>query len=134
MKEETSYWFDHAKKDRKAALKLKRDAYLGNIVLFHCQQTIEKILKALLVEISEKVPKIHSVYTLYEKIPEGIKQRLNFKIEELELIDTIYIDTRYPADLGILPSGTPTKQDVKEIIDITAAIYNKISKLLDSSF
>ena len=39
-----------ADKDIKAAKKLVNDDYLANIVLFHCQQCIEKSLKAILEE------------------------------------------------------------------------------------
>jgi len=61
-----------------------------NNVLFHCQQAIEKILKAILEEYEIHIPKIHSVIKLYEMLPGQVKE--SFKIEEevLNLIEEIY--------------------------------------------
>ena len=77
MKNTASEWLDFANNDFQAAKKLSEDEHLTKIVLFHCQQTIEKALKALLSEKTDSVPRIHSVYTLFEKLPAEIKRELN---------------------------------------------------------
>ncbi len=130
MKKATAEWLKFASGDFQAAKKLSDEPDLTNIVLFHCQQTIEKSLKALLSEHINSVPRIHSVYTLFERLPENIKHKLNIQIEDIEIIDTIYIDSRYPSDMGLLPSGLPTKQELTYILDLTKIIFNKTSGLL----
>ena len=130
MKNATSEWLEFAAKDFQAARKLSDDSDLVNIVLFHCQQTIEKSLKALLSEYAGSVPRIHSVYTLYEKLPANIRHKLSIQIEDLEIIDSIYIDSRYPSDIGLLPSGLPTKKELMYILDLTETIFNTTSGFL----
>ncbi len=131
MKSEASEWLNFASKDFLAAKKLCEDDQLTGIVLFHCQQTIEKSLKALLAEQWNSIPKIHSVYTLFEKLPTVIKNKIDIKINDLELVDTIYIDTRYPSDIGLLPSGLPTKKEVAYILELTETIYNSVLEFLN---
>jgi len=50
--------------------------------------------------------------------------------DELDLVDAVYIDTRYPSGLGLLPSGFPTKEDAKEILGIAEKLYDETSKRL----
>jgi HEPN domain-containing protein len=131
MKNAASEWLDFAAKDFQAAKKLSEDEHLTNIVLFHCQQTIEKALKALLSEHMDSIPRIHSVYTLFEKLPAEIIQKLNVQIEDLEIIDTIYTDSRYPSNIGLLPSGLPTKKELNYILELTEKIFSTTSGFLN---
>ena len=65
MKQQTSAWLEFAARDLAAAKKLLDDEYVANIVLFHCQQCVEKSLKAILEESNQDVPRIHGVNKLY---------------------------------------------------------------------
>lgn len=66
MKVETREWVRFAEADFKAATALfrSRARNVGNIIGFHCQQCVEKYLKARLEEESQPVPKIHSLTAL----------------------------------------------------------------------
>jgi hypothetical protein len=33
----------------------------------------------------------------------------------IKRLDEVYISTRYPGDLGLIPSGKPTVKDAKEL-------------------
>jgi len=123
VRESTKDWLEYAARDLKAAEIILTDSYLANICLFHCQQTIEKSFKAILEEFSLRIPKIHSVTTLYERLPEEAKKNIPVDINDLSTIDDIYIDTRYPADLGLLPNGFPSTEQAKEIIEICSRIF-----------
>ena len=46
-------------------------------------------------------------------------------------INDLYIDSRYPGDLGLLPYGKPTLEDVKEFYDFAKEIFYKVCKVLD---
>ena len=53
MKEETRKWIAKALNDYKTAeklLKLPENEVITDTLCFHCQQTVEKLLKAFLVE------------------------------------------------------------------------------------
>ena len=55
---------------------------------------------------------------------EGIEIRIDE--DELNIVDDIYIDTRYPSGLGLLPSGFPTKEVATEVLKIAKRIYDKV--------
>ena len=128
MKPATADWIELAKRDFSAAKKLVDDEYLSNVCLFHCQQTIEKLFKAILEEHKIKIPKIHSVTTLFEKLPTEFKNISAIDQDELGLIDDIYIDSRYPGEIGLMPNGFPSKSDAKNVLRITEKIYHSVSQ------
>jgi HEPN domain-containing protein len=117
---------EFAKRDLEAAKKLKETAYLSNISLFHSQQAVEKILKALMEESDISVPKIHSVTELYKKVHHLVE--LDTSI--LDTLDNIYIETRYPVDMGLLPSGLPTQQDAEEIYNMAEKVFNHCQNVI----
>jgi HEPN domain-containing protein len=116
--------------DIAAAQKLLDNEYVANIVLFHCQQCVEKCLKAVLEENEIEVPKIHSVVRLYGIICEKVPESILLDENQLNMIDDIYIDTRYPSGLGLLPSGFPTKDIAIEMLKVTQSIYDCILEWL----
>lgn len=111
-----------ADRDLEAAKSLLENRYVANVVLFHCQQCIEKSLKAILEEHEIEVPRIHSVVRLFGIITENLE--LGYKIDEdaLNLVDDIYIDTRYPGVLGLLPTGFPSQEEAAEVLRIARNI------------
>ena len=128
MKPATADWIELAKRDFSAAKKLVDDEYLSNVCLFHCQQTIEKLFKAILEEHKIKIPKIHSVTTLFEKLPTEFKSISTIDQDELGLLDDIYIDSRYPGEIGLMPNGFPSKSDAKNVLRITEKVYHSVSQ------
>lgn len=66
MKAETAEWVRFAEADFKAATALIRSRVknISNITGFHCQQCVEKYLKARLEEETLPVPKVHSLTAL----------------------------------------------------------------------
>ncbi len=123
MKDGTKSWIAFADRDIEAAKSLLENEYVANVVLFHCQQCIEKCLNAILEEHGMQVPKVHSVVRLFGFITENLE--LGFEIDEdaLNLVDDIYIDTRYPSGLGLLPAGFPSKEEADEVLRIAKKIY-----------
>lgn len=99
MKKATEAWLDFAHRDLEAAKILVENEYVSNVVLFHSQQCVEKCLKALLEENSVPVPHIHSVIKLHTLLAEQTKISLSIKEDQLDLVDAVYIDTRYPSSL-----------------------------------
>ena len=130
MKTGTQAWLEFADRDLEAARKLLDDEYIANIVLFHSQQCVEKSLKAILEEYNQKIPRIHGVTRLYALITEHTDLILPITADELNLIDDVYIDTRYPSNFGLLPSGFPQKSESKVLFDIAEKLYEAIIGLL----
>jgi len=44
------------------------------------------------------------------------------------MINEVYIDARYPADLGLMPDGKPTIDESKNFVDFTETLYNRLKQ------
>ncbi len=130
MKKGTKAWLDFAHRDLESSRLLVDNEYVSNVVLFHAQQCVEKCLKALLEENGVLVPHIHSVVKLHSLVTEKAGISLTLDEDEFDLVDAVYIDTRYPSGLSLLPSGFPTKEDAREILGISEKVYKETSKRL----
>ena len=69
-----------AEHDLRAAAVLSREGGLGDLVCFHCQQALEKMLKAALLASGDEPPRTHDLGFLLETleairpVPEGLKE------------------------------------------------------------
>jgi len=119
MKPETKNWLKRAERDVKTAGNSfkSKDYYAAS---FWCQQSIEKGLKALLIEKTGKFPKIHDILKL---------SQLNNppqKIQEIcALVNPAYIGSRYPD----IPK-TYTQKESKKIISLCKEVLRWIKKSL----
>ena len=132
MKKATEAWLDFAHRDLEAAKLLVDHEYVSNAVLFHSQQCVEKCLKALLEEADVPVPHIHSIVKLHSLLMEEAGISLSLDEDKLDLLDAVYIDTRYPSGIGLLPSGFPTKEDAQGLLKIAEKVYRETATRLSS--
>lgn len=130
MNSNTSAWLEFAKRDYVSAKKLLDDEFLANIVLFHSQQFVEKSLKAIFEELDIEIPKLHNTARLF-KLIESIT-KLNIDLDILNEIDSVYIESRYPASIGLLPSGFPTKLQAQKIFEKSEIVYKMILEYLEA--
>jgi len=99
MKKEVQYWLNIAEYDIETAeAMLKSGRYL--YVLFICQQAIEKVLKALIVQETEQLPpRVHDLLKLA-----GLA-KVDVTDEEKEFLNKLsfyYLETRYPEQISDL--------------------------------
>ena len=132
MRRGTKLWLDFADRDLEAARLLVDNEYVSNAVLFHSQQCVEKCLKALLEENHIPVPHVHNVLKLYSLLKENSPISLSVSEDELDLVDAVYIDTRYPSGIGLLPSGFPTKEDAWELLRIAEKVRAEAARKLSN--
>jgi HEPN domain-containing protein len=104
MKGETAIWVKYAEENLKSARLLLEAGYL-NTCLQNIQQSIEKYIKALIVEKSGTLKKTHSVNDL-KLILNDLNIVFILSDEEIELIDSIYLPSKYPLG-NVLPDGFP---------------------------
>jgi len=133
MKEITNSWIEFGKRDFRIAEKNIEDEYLSNIVTFHSHQCVEKIFKALLSEYGVYFPRVHDIYKLFELIPGEIKTVLRINEDDLIKINEVYLDSRYPSEVGLLPSGFPSREQAKIIFDKTREIFDRVLNILETS-
>jgi len=100
--------------------------YITNLTAFHSQQAVEKTLKAYLEAKGNKVPKIHKIQTLIDRVDLDLTQ----DDELIQLLDTLYIESRYPGDMGLLPYGKPTIDDAKRFYEFANRVFNEVCEIL----
>ena len=126
MKKQVEDWVLLADKDLRAAEIIINDEHpLTNIVAFHCQQAIEKYLKAFLIEKDGPLIRTHDLIKLNGIVSEI--EKLCIDEDKLIVLNEVYIDSRYPGDLGLMPDGMPTNEQAKEFIKYA----NEIKKIIN---
>jgi HEPN domain-containing protein len=111
MKQTTQEWINSAASDLLVIEKIIDSPDLTHLLAFHAQQAIEKGLKALIEEAELKVIKTHSLSYLLNKVEK--QYILEYDEDTINTLDQLYIDARYPGDLGLLPNGKPGLDDAK---------------------
>lgn len=121
MKEETRKWVEKVDSDIIAA---KDNLNMGHydLVSFLCQQAVEKILKACLIEKNGKFPKIHDLVRL-GKLCE-IEETL---LKECESLTFIYTGARYP-DIEEKYTKEESENDIKTAEKVIKWIKEKLLK------
>ena len=125
MKSLTEAWLTAAKDDLDVVNRIIEDDHLSHIVAFHAQQAVEKCFKALMEEYDVDARKIHSLVTLYSKVEMFLgSQKLDTRM--MRILDSLYIDSRYPGDLGLLPEGLPTREEAKSFESFAVSVYEHV--------
>jgi HEPN domain-containing protein len=123
MKDETGQWLRYAEENLQSARLLLEHSLL-NPCLQNAQQAVEKLLKALLIESSIPLQRIHSINTLVGILAErGITTGLTEA--ECDLLDAIYVPSKYPLG-SALPDFEPDAATCYQCLEIAA----RVSKLV----
>lgn len=104
------------------------NSFLTHITAFHAQQCVEKAMKAILEEYEIDYPKIRKLVKLKTLVPVELK---DIDEDMLFILDDLYIESRYPGELGLLPNGKPTLEDAKEFYQFAQQLFNQICVILE---
>ncbi len=129
MKKITEDWLNSAKSDLLLIEKIIDDESISHLAAFHAQQAIEKSMKAIIEEFELGFLKTHNLETLYNKIANKISIDTNYDL--LILLDQLYIDARYPGELGLLPHGKPTRDESWKFFAFALNFFENASKTCD---
>ncbi len=121
-------WLKAAEEDLLTIEEIKDNPNLTNVVAFHSQQCLEKSFKALLELHDKDVPKIHSTLRLYDMVREDLE--LHVDLDILTDLDDLYINGRYPSELGLMPSGKPPLEDAIMFYNYTRNIFERIKEFV----
>ena len=94
----------------------RSDADVYEIVEFHCQQTVEKYLKGIILQYSKELIGSHSLVYLYDRANELIQLPVSRK--DCAYLNQYYIEARYPADTPL----QMTEQDTVKCMDIAKKV------------
>ena len=130
MRAFTKEWLKASRDDLLTIEEIIDNPHLTHIVAFHAQQCVEKAMKAIIEENEIDIPKIHKLLKLYEKVLSS----LNGLDEELmSVLDGLYIESRYPGDMGLLPYGKPSLDDAKEFYAFANSVFDKVCGVLGTN-
>lgn len=129
MKKITSEWLIAASDDLLLITEIISKAALTHIAAFHAQQAIEKSLKAIVEERNIEIPKIHKLKTLFNISGVGLDGNDSVLVS---LLDSLYIEARYPGEMGLLPEGKPSIDESVEFYNFAKRIFDKVKMILES--
>jgi len=118
-------WLESAYYDLLVIENIIENPHLTHMVAFHAQQSVEKSLKALMEHKQMEIPKVHTLVRLNHMLDDIIRD-----IETLKILDSLYIDSRYPGELGLLPYGKPTLEDAKAFYEFAQSVFDMICEFL----
>ena len=95
---------------------------------YHAQQCVEKSIKTMLLERGWELEKIHRVHRL-TVVAQDHGVPVNLQPSDVDFIDEIYRG-RYPAESGLLPLGTPTREDAERAVALAGNSVQEMSAFL----
>ena len=106
-------WLNRAKSDLRGAEILHQYDGGNELVSFHCQQSVEKTLKAWLLKERNELQDGHSLVYLCKRAMEaGAPIKEQFR--DCGYLNQFYIETRYPSD-NYIPGSEREVQDCLNI-------------------
>jgi len=103
-------WLQYASDDFISAQVLLK-AKIYNMVCFHSQQVSEKLFKSLIATYNKEIPRTHNLIRLHKICEDLCGIKLKIDEEALLFLNDVYIESRYPADFGMLPSGQSGEEE-----------------------
>jgi len=128
VKRITRDWLLSAEMDLRSIERMLDEEFLAPVACFHAQQCVEKSLKAILEEKGVRPPKTHDILRLYGLVSERASLELDLRM--LQVLNDLYVDARYPGELGLLPYGRPSPDDARQFYEFAAAVYRKAWELV----
>lgn len=128
MRQQAWDWLLAAEMDLRSIERMLDDEFPAPVACFHAQQCVEKPLKAILEAHGERYPKIHDLLRLYGMVSERVDLGLNLRL--LQVLNDLYVDARYPGELGLLPYGRPSLEDARQFYKIAADVYRKVREII----
>lgn len=121
----TLEWVKKADEDFIAAERLLRvrKTPVYSVVCFHSQQCAEKLLKALLQEHQQHIPKIHHLADLLTLIIQ-VDASCQFLSSDLKVLEDYAVDFRYP---GNYAGKDDAKHALKAAKNVRVFIRNKLN-------
>ena len=122
-------WLQYAKDDLRSAETLMKSS-IYNMVCFHSQQAVEKDLKAIIASYEKDIIRTHNLIRLYKICEDLHSEKLLIEDDWLIFLNDVYIDSRYPADFGVLPGGQPNQNDATKALKYANSIFEKLRPII----
>ena len=127
-------WFEKAAHDLRGAEILMEHDGGNDLVAFHCQQAMEKMLKGWLLKTTGELLDGHSLVFLCRKAT-AAGAPLKGKLRDCAYVNQFYIETRYPSD-SYIPVSEEEARDcmdaARKLMELLAYYLTTIAKNLGS--
>lgn len=127
MKDETKNWIAYAGENLHSAVILLESGLL-NPCLQNIQQSVEKYLKALLLEKDQKIRKTHSISKLHTML-QDVGIAIGLTEDQCDLFDAVYLPSKYPLG-SVLPDFDPDAALCQDCLGIAQKLEQKVKDLL----
>jgi HEPN domain-containing protein len=104
---------------------LTHEACPADTVCFHCQQFVEKLLKALLTCHGVETPRTHDIRRLIQ-LAEPFAPELSAWADASDALTVHGVETRYPGELRVIEAA-----EMAEIVDLAKTLGNILLSKLD---
>lgn len=131
MREAARHWLDFADRDFQSARILSQEPALAGVSVFHSQQCVEKLLKAILENKELTVPKTHDLERLMALV-RPVAPGFNLDEDRLSLLSSFYLDSRYPPTLAF-PCGEPSVEDALGMLAFAEETNTAVRALLQTA-
>jgi uncharacterized protein len=127
MRKATSAWIRDAEDEMESARVLyEHGKYKG--ACYHSQQSVEKGLKAIVIENGGRPERTRDIVELRNAVKEmGFDSGLS--VEDAVYLNSIYRG-RYPTEEGLLPHGEPSKSDTETAVLSASQMVERLKLLL----
>jgi HEPN domain-containing protein len=120
-------WLNLSYHDYNGAELLFQANHYTDTISYVIQQSLEKALKSILASQNKPIKKIHNLLEIYDLVKSD-----NFTLDNdermlLSIATLYYTKQKYPTQDKRLPS----REEIREVIDFTYELFNKICKLLN---
>ena len=127
MKNETLIWYHYALENLESA-KILIENQLFNPCLQNIQQSIEKLLKAILIEKSLGLERTHDILEL-KRLLLSHKIEIELSDNDCDFLNSIYLPSKYPVE-SVLPHFQPNEQICKEALSIAKKVIASVESIL----
>ena len=128
MKDEASQWLKFAEENF-ASSKLLRDEGLFNPCLQNVQQSVEKALKAVVVENMLGYYKTHDILKIKSLLSDN-SITADISADECDFLNSIYLPSKYPLG-SVLADYEPDVEICNEAIAIALKVIVSVKHLLN---
>lgn len=125
MKGEAKIWLEYANENL-ASAQILLEHRLFDPCLQNAQQSVEKMLKALLTEVGIKVRRRHGIGELVAALA-NTRMTIPVTDEEADLLDSIYLPSKYPLG-SALPDFEPDRGICDRCIGIALQLRRWIAE------
>ena len=113
MRKATAAWIKEAEEELESANVLVEHGRFKS-ACYHSQQSVEKGLKAILLEKGQRPERTHDIVELHRAVTKtGSDSGLS--MEDAVYLNSIY-KGRYPTEEGLLPHGDPSRADTERAV------------------